>query len=213
MTKYIDIQEHVQPFESPSFKVEHIHIDQKMVEEVKFRSALRGQVKEVRTLKAGRYIKLTDKRKKEIVMSDTPMELETNNEVLENARGSVLIGGLGLGIILLAIQKKKEVKRIVVVEKEMELIIRIASQLPLNNKVEIVHGDILTWETDEKFDTQYFDIWNHISGDNWAEMKALNARYRKNRNKGAWVRSWRQDDCQRLERETRRLEFNIPTYD
>mgnify|MGYP000786328328 FL=1 len=42
-------------------------------------------------------------------MSDTPMEKETNRDFVHNAHGNVLIGGLGIGLIILAIQNKEDV--------------------------------------------------------------------------------------------------------
>lgn len=191
------------PFETDRFRLEHFSLTKKEVDKARLMAAFRGgsAYAEVYTLKPGKYAKLVDKKFHEIVMSDTPMELETNAEFISAARGSVMIGGLGLGLVLLAIQKKPEVTRILVVEKEQELIERISRQLPLNSKVEVVQGDILSFETKEKFDTLYFDIWNNICGDNWNDMKKLHARYRKNKAPGAWMDSWRSKHCKRLLRQ------------
>nr|DAO26089.1 MAG TPA: hypothetical protein [Bacteriophage sp.]DAW88763.1 MAG TPA: hypothetical protein [Bacteriophage sp.] len=55
----------------------------------------------------GRYIRLINGC--DCVMSDTPMEKETNRDFVHNAHGNVLIGGLGIGLIILAIQNKEDV--------------------------------------------------------------------------------------------------------
>ena len=41
----------------------------------------------------------------QLMMSDTPMERESNQKILDMAYGDVLIGGLGLGMILFALQQ------------------------------------------------------------------------------------------------------------
>ena len=203
-TLYKNIKSHIPPFVGDRFRIEHFVLSKKAVEQAKFSALIRGTSGEVHSLEAGTYVKLVDTEKKQIVMSDTPMELETNRTFVQEARGTVLVGGLGLGIVLLAIQSKKEVKRIVVVERERELIEYVGKLLPLNKKVEILHGDINTYETVRKFDTIYFDIWNTICGDNWDEMKKLHRRFRKNLNTDGWLGSWRDDDCKRLKAAERR---------
>src|SRR5512138_844997 len=50
-----------------------------------------------------------------LMMSDTRMERRTNLGVVVNAEGSVLIAGLGVGLILVPIMAKAEVTSITVV--------------------------------------------------------------------------------------------------
>lgn len=126
----------------------------------------------------GRYVELSHKG--ECVMSNTDMEKRTNSSFVINAHGNVLIGGLGIGLILLAIQDKEEVKQITVVEKNMEVIELVGSQLPLNEKVEIVNADVFDYKPTQKYNTIYMDIWNYINSDVYQnEMKPLISRYRR----------------------------------
>jgi len=151
----------------------------------------------------GTYTKLVWDNK-EIVMSDTPMEIRTNSEFINNANGSVLIGGLGLGIILLSIQNNEKVTSITVVEKNKEVIDLILKHLPLNNKIKIEVEDIFKWKTKSKFDCIYFDIWNNISGDNYPEMNKLHRKFCKKVNRSNpdyWIDSWRKKDCKKLNKE------------
>lgn len=132
-------------------------------------------------IRAGNYARLVDKKTGECVMSDTQMEQVTNQDFIENAHGKVLIGGLGIGMVLLAIQDKPEVTKIVVVEKYQEVIDLVKDQLPLNDKVEVVCGDIFEYEPEEKFNTIYLDIWNSAN-DRYIyerEQRPLRMRYRK----------------------------------
>lgn len=126
----------------------------------------------------GRYVELSYKG--ECIMSDTNMEKRTNRDFVINAHGNVLIGGLGIGLILLAIQDKEEVKKITVVEKNKEVIELVGSQLPLNEKVEIINADVFNYNPAQKYNTIYMDIWNYINSDVYQrEMKPLISRYRR----------------------------------
>lgn len=126
----------------------------------------------------GKYIRL--RHGIEVVMSDTDMEKRTNAGFVANAHGNVLIGGLGIGMILLAIQDKTDIEKITVVEKSAEVIELVKDQLPLNSKVEIVHADVWEYVPSCKFNTIYMDIWNFINTDVYkGSMKPLLLRYRK----------------------------------
>jgi hypothetical protein len=57
-----------------------------------------------------------------LMMSDTRMEHYTNYKVVREARGNVLIAGLGLGMILHPILAKKEVLSVTVIEKYADVI-------------------------------------------------------------------------------------------
>ena len=126
----------------------------------------------------GKFIKLTHRG--EVVMSDTAMEKRTNRDFVVKAHGNVLIGGLGIGLILLAIQDKEDVKQITVVEKNKEVIELVGNQLPLNSKVNIVNDDVFEYKPLFKYNTIYMDIWNYINEDVYNEqMKPLISRYRR----------------------------------
>lgn len=129
----------------------------------------------------GDYIRLTDRY--DCVMSNTPMEQRTNYDFVDKANGDVLIAGLGIGMILLAIQDKEDVKSITVLEKYSEVIELTGSQLPLNSKVKIIQADVFDYELpkESKFDCIYFDIWNYINSDVYEEMKTLKKKYKKYR--------------------------------
>lgn len=127
---------------------------------------------------SGKFVRLIHRG--EVVMSNTDMEKRTNSSFVINAHGNVLIGGLGIGLILLSIQDKEEVKQTTVVEKNMEVIELVGGQLPLNSKVHIVHDDVFEYKPLFKYNTIYMDIWNYINSDVYQrEMKPLISRYRR----------------------------------
>lgn len=129
----------------------------------------------------GKYIKLEDKYG--VVMSDTPMEKRTNYDFLRKANGDVFIAGLGIGLIVLPLLEKDNIKSITILEKFNEVIQLVGSQLPLNDKVKIIQGDVFEYEFPKgtKFDTIYFDIWNYVNSDVYEEMKELKKKYRKHK--------------------------------
>ena len=126
----------------------------------------------------GTYIRLTHNG--ECVMSDTNMEKNTNREFCSKAHGDIIIGGLGIGMIIMAIQDKPEVKSITVIEKNQEVIDLVASQLDFNEKVNIICADVFEWKPERgvKYDMAYMDIWNWINeGVYKKEMQPLKRKY------------------------------------
>lgn len=182
------------------FKIGHIVMDQAFIDREQMRASFTpGGCYEIMGLEPGTYVKLTS-GSGGIIMSDTPMEIRTNWDFIENAHGQVLIAGLGLGLVVLSIQSKKEVTSVTIVEKYREVVELVVPRIPLNMKVDIVVDDAFEWlpHEGEKFDTIYFDIWNIICGDHYPETKDLHKRFRKflNRkeNPKSWMDSWRRED-------------------
>lgn len=184
-----------------NFEISTIEMDAERVRFEKMKSAFDGHYKETYALRAGKYVRLISKKADQIMMSNTPMEMETQVDFVRSAKGKVFIAGLGIGMVTLAIQDNPEVTEITILEKEQEVIDLVAKHLPFNKKVKIVQGDAFTFKTPEQFDILYFDIWNTISADNYREMKALTKLYRKNKVKGGAIIHWRQSDCRKLARE------------
>lgn len=137
-----------------------------------------------------------------VMMSDTPMERNTNYEFLHKANGDVIVFGLGLGLIILPLLSDPEIKSIKVVELDQSLINLISpilKQYDKKNKLSIVQGDCFKYvpEKGSKFDTVYFDIWLSITDDNYEEQKKLERGFRKFLNKDnpnkfmdSWMKSY-----------------------
>lgn len=181
------------------FLIKPFELTEKEVKHEKMMARIRGNFKEVQYLEPGKYVKLVDDSAtfNRVIMSDTGMELDTNLPIVEQANHNVLIGGLGLGIIALAIERKPEVDSITIVEKEKEIIDLITKYVKFSDKVKIVHGDIFEFKPTQKYNTIYFDIWNDICGDNYADMKSLKRKFRKflDKNSGSTeISCWRESD-------------------
>lgn len=151
-------------------KIRDFSLQKFVIDENNYRAIIRDRIY------PGTYIRLM--HKDEVMMSNTNMEKDTNAEFVRKAHGKVLIGGLGLGMILLAIQDKPEVESIVVVEKHKEVIDLVGSQLPLNSKVKIINEDVFDYCPKDEFNCIYMDIWNWINQDIYInEMRVLLDKY------------------------------------
>lgn len=186
--------------ESENFRIKNFNLDERDISMILLRERLNPRLSgENHGIKAGNYVKLEQKKPYgyEQVMSNTPMELDTNMEFIVNANGKVLIGGLGLGLIVQAIQNNHNVDSIIIVEKNKEIIALVKPQLIMNKKVSIVEGNIDDFKTNECFDTIYLDIWNNICSDEWEHIKRLKQKFKKNLNKNnpkRWLGVWRETD-------------------
>ena len=137
-----------------------------------------------------------------LVMSDTPAEQKDHEGFYNRAAGEVLIAGLGIGMILEAVAKKPEVKRVTVVEVSQDLIDLVwpTYQARYGDKIQIVCADINSWRpaSGHRYDCAWFDIWDNISPDNLPEMARLHRRFSRS---AAWRGSWAKTLCQRMNRE------------
>lgn len=203
MSVFDTATEIIKPREGISFKIEHFDLGQQQISRERIRDSINGTY-ETCGIKPGKYVRLRSGY--DIIMSNTPMERNTNSEFMRYANGRVLIGGLGLGLVLMEILKKPEVTHVEVVEKYSEIIELVWDQIPNENNKAVCHkGDILEWWPDDKrkWDTIYFDIWTYICTDNLEDMKKLHRRFgrRLNReNPRAWMGSWRRSEIEYLKR-------------
>jgi len=190
--------------ETQSIRLKKISLSEERVAREKMHSIFSGNSRETFDLKAGEYMVLSDLVQKEIIMSDTPMEVRTNYDFIRRANGNILIAGFGIGMIVLAIQDNPLVESITIIEKNPEIIDMVASQLPLNSKVKILNADIFDWPAkaqNKKWDCIYFDIWNVVSVEAYEESKILHLKYSRlvnRKNPNFLFDSWRRYDMKRL---------------
>lgn len=109
MGMYYDMAELLEDRQIGEWKLEHFTVDDH-----------RNWQARIEGITPGTYVRLIHGW--DCVMSNTNMEKRTNMDFCCNAHGDVLIGGLGIGMIILAIQDKSEVKSITVIEKNQEVI-------------------------------------------------------------------------------------------
>jgi hypothetical protein len=133
-------------------------------------------------------------------MSDTHDEQRDHHSALWHARGEVLIGGLGLGMVALGIALKSEVTKVTVIELNADVIALVephlraalvaAGQDP--NKLVIVQANVFEWKPakGQKFDTMWWDIWATLCEDDISEHSRVNRRYARNKAEGCWTGCW-----------------------
>lgn len=102
-------------------------------------------------------------------MSLVPGEVESQMPHLAAAHGTVVVCGLGMGVMAYAVSARQQVERVVVVERDLEVIDMFKQfsdfdSWPQRHKVEIVQSDALTYARDG-VDFLYADIWPYYRMD------------------------------------------------
>ena len=191
MGKFPSIPTRIPEGEQGSVKIEHFEIG---------KPTARMMIRPDEYISPGRYARLLVNNN--IMMSDTPMERQTNNTFLRCAHGDILIAGLGLGMILFPLledpEKTKEVKSIVVIEKNPDVFDLVLPHLPDDTRLAVFQDDIFTWKPKPgwKFNTIYFDIWKDITTDNLPGMAKLHRRFARSLDRSdprAFMDSWCRD--------------------
>lgn len=159
----------------------------------------------------GRYVPAGSykgiKRGGNIIMSNTPDEIRDCREFFKEAKGRVLINGLGLGIVLDAVLSKVNeddtpaVTEVVVVEKSPDVFNLVSPTFLKDKRVKIELADAYEYKAAGNFDAVWHDIWDDISPTNLKGMKKLHLKYGR---KSEWQGSWCKRECMRLKRSEER---------
>lgn len=145
-----------------------------------------------RGVPGGTYKRLM--RGAETIMSNTPDEIKDCRSFIFNAKGSILINGLGLGVVLKAILAKPEVTEVTVIENS-EDVIKLVAPYYNDPRLTIIHADAFTWNPPKgkKYDCVWHDIWDNLCGDNVEEMKKLHRKYGR---RTKYQKSWGRYSCE-----------------
>jgi hypothetical protein len=114
------------------------------------------------------------------IMDNHPSRLKTaHKEFLAHATGRILISGLGLGDSLSAVLGNSNVTAVRVIELEQDIIDLVAPAFAKDRLVDIVQGDIYTYEPDTKFDCIYHALWSDAKAakSDLANRKKLKTRF------------------------------------
>ncbi len=145
-----------------------------------------------RAVPGGTYKRLM--RGSTVVMSSTPDEIRDFQHFTRQAKGSVLINGLGLGCVVKVLLEKKDITKITVIENSPDVIALVAPYFK-DARLTIIQADAFTYKPDknEFFDFVWHDIWDYICADNLPEMARLHRKYGRRTN---WQDSWAKYICQ-----------------
>lgn len=149
----------------------------------------------------------TEKPSWKLMMTDTDMERTTNYRFLQSATGDVMVAGLGIAMIIIPLLAKKSVTSITIIEKFQGVIDAVASNIPSDPRIKIVHADIDMYVPSKGtvWDTIYFDIWPDRTTDNIEHINRLHRAFRKyKRTKSSWMGSWYHEELKYLRTQERR---------
>lgn len=157
-------------------------------------SELMSKIKTGRGVPPGKYKVL--RRGSVTVMSNTPDEIQDFRHFVSNATGSVLVNGLGLGVLLNALLQKPNITEITVVEKSADVIKLVGETYLKDNRVTIINADAFEFvpPKGKRYNAVWHDIWDYICADNLPEMARLHRKYAK---RADYQQSWCKEQCKR----------------
>lgn len=141
-----------------------------------------------------------------LVMSDTPDEIRDCAPIFYEARGRVLVNGLGLGCVLRGLLANEDVEHIDVVEVSRPLINLMGPYFAGDDRVTIHKGDAFefVWPTGTRWHSVWHDVWDDLCTDNLNE-RGGNAKpgsyerlHRKYGRRCVWQGSWGWDYLKRF---------------
>jgi len=134
-----------------------------------------------------------------VVMSDTPAEINDLWPLSRHLRGRLLINGLGLGVALQGALNEPAVEHDTVVELSADVIALVARHYESRYgeaRLNIINADAIDWRPPRGvwYGAVWHDIWDNICGDNWESMKKLHRKYGR---RCEWQGSWCRDEVKR----------------
>ena len=107
------------------------------------------------------------------VMSDSYSEYSEHQPLWDNMTGSVLIGGLGLGLVNHKLIQNQNITSVTIVEKYQEVVDLVWNHCPKDNRFNLVLADVETWQPTGTWDCAWFDTWtggNPLSQQQYKEL-------------------------------------------
>jgi hypothetical protein len=178
---------------SGRWSIEHFEVSEEDAKWFNLRQAISSQARAgYRSINSGKYTGLRREGSHDYIMSDTPAEVRDHIAPVLNAKGVVLINGLGIGMVAQGCLIKDEVEKMIVVEISEDVIKLVAPhyQERFGDKFELIHADAFEYKPPKgmRYDLVWSDIWDNICADNWDEYKKLKRKYcRRCDWYGAWV--------------------------
>jgi spermidine synthase len=196
---------HIQPGAADEWSIETFEVTERA-------SRLYSATNPRERVRSGSYTKLSHLVSHErgvwtnLWMSDTRDEYLDHWEAIRQARGRVLVNGLGLGCFLRAILLKPEVEHVDVVEISGTLVEFMRAHAPwLNDPRITVHvadayEQTRAWPKGTRWDVAWHDIWAYICEDNAEGYAKLNRSYGR---RVEWQGCWAQEKVQHMKRQSR----------
>lgn len=139
----------------------------------------------------------TLRRRDKLVMIDSDTEFRDHFPLTRNARGRVLLHGLGLGMAARLCLDNPGVEHVTVVEKSPDVIALVAPHYldRYGGRLSVIEGDAFSWKvpTSARWNAIWHDIWDDIRRENVKEMKTLHRRFGRRTD---WQGSWARWECE-----------------
>jgi hypothetical protein len=134
--------------------------------------------------------------KHELVMSSIPQEYNDFENFRKQAKGNILINGLGLGLMSDVLLDNPKVTMLTIIEKNLEVIQLTNGKYNNEPRVEIIKADAFEYypAPDTHYDSVWHDIWSLISEKNVVEMDYLKAKYQYIAD---YQECWKEAECRR----------------
>lgn len=100
----------------------------------------------------------------EIVMEDSQRELKRHMPIWLEARGRVLVTGLGLGCVVRGLLASPRVEHVDVVEKDAGILRVVGAEFEGNPRVTLHHEDALEFWRPGEWDYAWHDLWTPGQG-------------------------------------------------
>ncbi len=125
----------------------------------------------------------------EIVMEDSKQELQRHLPIWMNAKGRVLVTGLGLGCVVRGLLASQNVDHIDVIELDKDILRVIGPEFANNSKVTLIHADALQYEfpAGTKHDCAWHDLWCEGHGLTQMHMTLFSKYWQHIPRQGAWA--------------------------
>lgn len=178
-------------------KITHFTIDQEGAARYNMRLMMNDQGH--RAVSPGSYTRLVADGR--LQMTDTPAEKRDHIDVVQHAKGSVLITGLGLGMVANACALKPQVTSVTVIEINQNVIDLVKPTL--HRKVKVICADALEWKgkRGQKWDVIWHDIWPDINLDDCESRAKLSRMYA--RRWTVYHGAWAKDEIRRQQQKDR----------
>lgn len=115
----------------------------------------------------------------EPMMSFTPMEVRSLNLGTRLAKGHVIIGGLGLGYQLVEVSKRRQVRKITLIERSQSVINliwpRVKPLIANGHEIEIITGDVFEKLPQMSADVALIDTFPSFPGNDYERNKMRRA--------------------------------------
>ena len=124
----------------------------------------------------------------ELWMSDTRDEMRANADVTR-ARGTVLIVGLGLGMVLRRVLQNLTVSAVDVIENNRDVERLVWPRVgKTDTRARLIHADAHDWQAERKYDFIWLDIW--LNTPEPSAVTDLRKRYRRFLRRGGFIGAW-----------------------